>query len=133
MSREIPARFCERLRGKFPRPTHPNRPILAALRLLFGLLIAAALGRQLFIQFEMGYSIANFFSYFTNLSNLFAAAVLVFGAFRFSRRRAASNIHDQLRATSVVNMTVVGTFTGLCCEPPTWALSCHGSTPCSTS
>ena len=69
-----------------------NRPILAALRLLFGLLIAAALGRQLFIQFEMGYSIANFFSYFTNLSNLFVAAVLVFGAFRFSSSLSDLNI-----------------------------------------
>jgi hypothetical protein len=79
---------------------------LPVMRLLCALLAAVALGRQLSIHIAMGFSVANFFSYFTNLSNLFAAAVLVFGA--LSAGRGASNLYDRFRAVSVVNMTVVG-------------------------
>lgn len=35
MNREIPVRFCERLRVKFPRPTHPNTGPYPILDLLF--------------------------------------------------------------------------------------------------
>jgi hypothetical protein len=47
--------------------------------------------------------ILNFFSYFTNLSNLIAASVLLLCVFK--RNRGAM---DLLRYVSVVNMTVVG-------------------------
>ncbi|MGH8676094.1 MAG: Pr6Pr family membrane protein, partial [Burkholderiales bacterium] len=83
-------------------------PILPFLRLTFGLLALVAIGWQLTIQIQMGFSVVNFFSYFTNLSNLFAAAVLLLGAFQLLARREASNSNDQIRAVSVANMALVG-------------------------
>jgi hypothetical protein len=93
-------------RAGLGRSVTAGRCMLPVLRLLCALLTAVALGWQLSIHNGMGFSVANFFSYFTNLSNLFAAAVLVFGA--LFAGRGASNLYDQLRAVSVVNMTVVG-------------------------
>jgi hypothetical protein len=93
-------------RAGLGRRVTAGRSMLSVLRLVCALLTAVALGWQLSIHIEMGFSVANFFSYFTNLSNLFAAAVLFFGA--LSAGRGASNLYDQLRAVSVVNMTVVG-------------------------
>jgi hypothetical protein len=37
----------------------------------------AAIARELAIHVGAGYSVVNFFSYFTNLANLFAAGVLL--------------------------------------------------------
>jgi len=84
------------------------RPLWPALRLGFGLLALTAIGRQLAIQIELGSSVLNFFSYFTNLSNLFAAVVLMFGASRLFTSGTAMEPSDRLRAVSAVNMTVVG-------------------------
>lgn len=79
---------------------------VAALRSGFGLLVLAAVGTQLVLHVRSGYNIVNFFSYFTNLSNLFAAVVLLMGArATFSRRDAPGEL---ARAIAVVNMTVVG-------------------------
>lgn len=84
------------------------KQLLPALRLVFGLVASVALAWQLAIQIQMGFSVLNFFSFFTNLSNLFAAAVLLLGAFGFFARSEASDLSDQIRAVSVVNMAVVG-------------------------
>ena len=51
-------------------------PVIA-LRLLFCALTLFAIATQLSIHVGLGSSVINFFSYFTNLSNLFA--VIVFG------------------------------------------------------
>ncbi len=67
-------------RAGLGRNVTAGRFMLPVLRLVFALLAAVALGWQLIIHIGMGFSVANFFSYFTNLSNLFAAAVLFFGA-----------------------------------------------------
>lgn len=82
--------------------------MFSALRLTLGLLAAAAIGRQLAIQIQLGFSVLNFFSYFTNLSNLFAAVVLILGAACSFKCPAAFASLAYLRAISVVNMAVVG-------------------------
>ncbi len=79
---------------------------MAVLRLGFGLLMLAAVGTQLVLHVRSGYSIVNFFSYFTNLSNLFAAVVLLMGALAMFTKRDAPG--DLARAIAVVNMAVVG-------------------------
>jgi hypothetical protein len=76
-------------------------------RLAFGVLTFAAIGWQLAIHLDAGYSAVNFFSYFTNLANLFAAAVLLRGA-TLSWAGHRSPIDERLRGMAVVYMTVVG-------------------------
>lgn len=85
-----------------------KRSILIALRLFFGVLTLVAVGTQFTVQVQMGFSVINFFSFFTNLSNLFAAIVLIFGAFQLIARRQPSVSTDLIRGMSVVNMAVVG-------------------------
>lgn len=86
-----------------------NRRWLPALRLGFALLACIAIGWQLKIHVQLGFSVVNFFSYFTNLSNLLAAGVLFMAAaFDAGNWRASRERIDQLRALSVVNMTLVG-------------------------
>ena len=81
-------------------------PLLLALRLAFGVLTLIAIGWQLSIHLSHGYDVLNFFSYFTNLSNLFAAVVLLLGAYHLGVKSTAQN--EALRAASVANMVVVG-------------------------
>lgn len=85
-----------------------KRSMLSALRLTLGLLAAAAIGRQLAIQIQSGFSVVNFLSYFTNLSNLFAAVVLLAGFFRLALGRKPSVRNALIRYVAVVNMAVVG-------------------------
>jgi len=89
------------------------RPLLSAIRLTLGLLVFGAIGWQLNIHVGLGLSVVNFFSYFTNLSNLAAASVLVVGALRGFSGRAPSTGFDQLRFMSVVNMAIVGVMFSL--------------------
>jgi hypothetical protein len=91
-----------------------RRPLLTAVRLVLALLTFAAIGTQFAIQVRLGLSVVNFFSYFTNLSNLFAAIILGFGAFQLAAQRAPSASHDLLRTVAALNMAVVGiVFTAL--------------------
>lgn len=80
--------------------------LLATLRLAVGLLVLAAVGTQLVLHVRGGYNVVNFFSYFTNLSNLFAAVVLLMGALATFTKREAPG--DLARAMAVVNMAIVG-------------------------
>jgi hypothetical protein len=73
-------------------------------RVLLGVLTLVAIGSQLVIHVRMGASPINFFSYFTNLSNLFAAVVLLITG---SARTIAIRLQP-LRGLSVTNMAVVG-------------------------
>src|SRR3984893_370373 len=59
---------------------------------------------QLAVHVRMGASVVNFFSYFTNLSNLLAAGILLLTA----KPRGASAWIDRGRAISAMNMAVVG-------------------------
>jgi hypothetical protein len=74
------------------------RVTVAVVRTIFALLTLYAVGRQLAIHVRHGFDVTNFFSYFTNLSNIFAACVLLGGA-------ALWNV---LRAMAAINMLVVG-------------------------
>ena len=82
--------------------------LLTLLRLLLGLIALIAIFSQLAIQIHNGFSVLNFFSYFTNLSNLFAAAVLLYVGSRVFFRRHTFDLSDQARYVSVVNMAIVG-------------------------
>lgn len=93
-----------------------NSPLLIpiAFRLILGALILVAIGWQLSIHVARGFDVVNFFSYFTNLANLFAAVVLLIGAGRLIGAAKPSPTADLLRGSAVVYMTVVGiVFTGL--------------------
>jgi len=80
----------------------------AAIRLILGALTLTAIGWQLAIHVAAGYDVVNFFSYFTNLSNLLAAAVLLRFAGLSWAGRQPSPTDQRLRGMAVVYMTVVG-------------------------
>ena len=91
-----------------------RRSALIALRLILGLLTLTAIGKQLVIHIQLGFSPLNFFSYFTNLSNVFAAIVFIVGASYIVRRREPSVSDDLIRGASVAGMAIVGfVFTAL--------------------
>ena len=77
------------------------------IQLVAGALVFAAVGTQLALQFEYQQSIVNFFSFFTNLSNILAGFVLLYGAV-LSIQNKTSKAYDIVRGASVVYMAVVG-------------------------
>jgi hypothetical protein len=77
------------------------------LRIIFGLLPLVALGRQLAVHLELGFSSSNFFSYFTNISNLLAGCVLLLSAVT-ARENSSNRVVETLRVIAVVNMALVG-------------------------
>jgi hypothetical protein len=83
-----------------------RRPLLASARAAFAVLTFVAIGRQLLIHIGEGYLVLNFFSYFTNLANLFAAGVMLMAAWDAWAANVAT--HVLVRAMSVVNMAIVG-------------------------
>ena len=91
-----------------PREKPDLRLLRSLLRLLFGLLALSAIGWQLGIHVRLGFSVVNFFSFFTNLSNLFAAAVLLLGAIGFFVSPQRLNVSTRVRYISTVNMAIVG-------------------------
>ena len=78
------------------------------LRIAFALLTLTAIGVQLSIHIRSGFDVLNFFSYFTNLSNIFAAGVLLLAAAHALANRHASERFTLLRGVSVVAMAIVG-------------------------
>lgn len=85
-----------------------QRTAHAVLRLLFGLLVLIAVGWQFKIHISLNYPAVNFFSYFTNLANLFAAGVLLLSAAKYLTGSEPTASTDQLRLMSTTNMVVVG-------------------------
>jgi hypothetical protein len=79
--------------------------ILTVIRVGLAALALAAIGQQLVLHIGASYSALNFFSYFTNLSNLVAASVLLLCAFNASSSNRGSIA--LARYVSVVNMIVV--------------------------
>ena len=77
--------------------------MLASSRVILALVALVAIGQQLMLHIEASYSVLNFFSYFTNLSNLFAAFVLLLSVFS-----GKGESRDLARYVSTVNMIVVG-------------------------
>ncbi len=90
-----------------------QRTILILLRLFFGLLTLAAIITQLTIQVQLGFSVVNFFSYFTNLSNIFALVVLLMSAIFLVQRRELTPTFELVRGASVVGMALVGIVFGV--------------------
>ena len=84
------------------------RLLCSVIRLTLGLLVFGAIGWQFKIHVGLGFPAINFFSYFTNISNLFAASVFVAGALRGFGARESSPAFDQVRFISLVNMVIVG-------------------------
>jgi hypothetical protein len=83
-----------------------NRTVLAQGRLGAGALGLVAIGVQLVAAAQTAhFNAANFFSYFTILSNVFAAIVLVYSAVR---RATPSHRLDVLRGAATVSMVLVG-------------------------
>ncbi len=90
-----------------------KRTFLIAVRLFFGLLTLTAIGVQLNIHIQLRFNPVNFFSYFTNLSNILASIVFIIGAVYLIQRREAGETFDIIRGTSVVCMAVVGIVYGI--------------------
>jgi hypothetical protein len=82
-----------------------GRGFLALFRLVFGLLTFFAIGFQLKTLADEGrLDLVNYFSYFTILSNLIGATLLLVGAARWRSPRSARI--DLLRGGAVVYLTV---------------------------
>ena len=89
-----------------------QRTILIVARLFFGLLTLVAIVTQLSIHIQHGFDIVNFFSYFTNLSNIFALVILLLSAIFLIQRRESTATFDLFRGASVVGMALVGIVFG---------------------
>lgn len=85
-----------------------KRSAMIVFRAGFGLLTLVAIAVQLVIQVQTRNSVANFFSYFTNLSNLFIAVVLLLGAVMLFNRREPAPRDDLVRGAAVLGMVIVG-------------------------
>lgn len=88
---------------------------LAIGRVFFGGLALVAVGAQLVVHIQHHHSVVNFFSFFTNLSNIFAALVLLVSAYMLSREREPTITprYDLVRATAAVAMAIVGIVYGV--------------------
>ena len=83
-----------------------ERPTLRALRLALGLLTLAAVGFQFATSLKTpNYNPVNFFSFYTIISNTFAAFVLLFVA---GARKTATRGVDLLRGAAVFCLAIVG-------------------------
>lgn len=80
--------------------------LLRLARLCLAILVLAAIGQQLALHAANHFSFANFFSYFTVLSNLFAALVLLVSACTPAQREHPWL--SLLRYLSAVQMAIVG-------------------------
>ena len=85
-----------------------SRIVRIVSRLFFAILGLTAITTQFIVQIQNNDSIVNFFSFFTNLSNILAALVLLYSAYHLIRRKKPSVLHDSLRGAVFLYMTVVG-------------------------
>jgi hypothetical protein len=90
-----------------------KRRILIVGRLFFALLVLTALVSQLVVHIRHGFDVVNFFSYFTNLSNIFASIVFLIGAISLLRQREPTVTDDLVRGAAAAAMVVVGIVYGL--------------------
>ncbi|HSX34701.1 MAG TPA: Pr6Pr family membrane protein [Candidatus Saccharimonadales bacterium] len=87
-----------------------NKKLVAGYRLFFGALGVSAVATEIVVLVHRGTFVpANFFSFFTIESNIFAAAILLYGAFlHMSKRPRPSAAYDIVRGASVLYMAVTG-------------------------
>lgn len=81
---------------------------LVVFRLLFGLLGLVAVGAQLGVHIQHDFNVANFLSYFTNLSNIFAAVVLLAGAYHVLHTSKTAISWELVRGAATLCMAIVG-------------------------
>src|SRR5579884_1011201 len=98
--------------GAFGRSRMSRRGFLISARLVFALLTLTAIETQLIIHIQHRFDVVNFFSYFTNLSNIFASLVFLFGAVSLLLRREPTPTEDVIRGAAVVAMAIVGIVYG---------------------
>lgn len=85
-----------------------TRAVVVGGRIFFGLLTLVAIGYQFVFLARLGVlNPVNYFSYFTNLSNIFAAVVMIVGAVFLLLRRDATLSQDIIRGASVAAIVVV--------------------------
>lgn len=86
-----------------------KRKTLAIIRLGFGGLdIVAIIIQLIYLHRHNSLNLVNFFSYFTILSNVFAALVLIIGAIYLLRGQKPSKNQELIRTATVLYMTVTG-------------------------
>lgn len=85
-----------------------TRGFLIGARLFFAALTLVAVVTQLVVHIQHKFDVINFFGYFTNLSNIFASLVFIFGAIYLLQGRAPTETEETIRGASVVAMAVVG-------------------------
>lgn len=87
-----------------------KRLFLIGARLFFAALNVAAIAAQLIYssQYSISFSLINFFSFFTILSNVFVTVVFVMSAFCLAVGRKPSMTDDVLRGASVLYMAITG-------------------------
>ena len=87
-----------------------KRLFLIGARLFFAALNIAAIITQLLYssQYAPSFSVINFFSYFTILSNVFVSVVFMMSAFYLALGRKPTPAEDVLRGASVLYMAVTG-------------------------
>lgn len=85
-----------------------RRNLVIVLRLVLAALSLAGVVVQLVIAVQIHLSIVSFFSYFTNLSNIFGSVVFIVGAIRLLRGVAPSAVDVAIRGASVVYLVFVG-------------------------
>ena len=76
------------------------------------MLALVAIATQLVVHVRNHFDVVNFFSYFTNLSNIFAAVVLLIGAAYLLHGRGPTPRDELIRGASVVGMALVGIVFG---------------------
>ncbi len=87
-----------------------SRIAAIVFRLFFAALSLSAVGTQFFaVHLPQGSDVVNFFSFFTNLSNIFISVVFIVSAVRLIRNRAAVTDTDvAIRGAAVVYIMFVG-------------------------
>ena len=88
----------------------PRQIAAVVYRLVFAALSLIAVGAQLFaVHIPSGYSVVNFFSYFTNLSNIIISVVFIVSAVRLVRNHGLPSASDvAIRGGAVVYIAFVG-------------------------
>lgn len=82
---------------------------LISVRLILGFTALLAITIQAISLHQAGvFNAVNYFSYFTNLSNVFAAIVLIISAFYLAKSRKPMQTDDIIRGASVLYMAVTG-------------------------
>lgn len=87
--------LCRIMRARQQIDPMTSRTAAIAFRLFFAALSLFAVGAQLFtVHLPSGYDAVNFFSYFTNSSNIFISVVFIISAVRLIRGQTESTAMD---------------------------------------